>query len=96
MNSAAIFKIHTSFNLTGRGVVAYGHLIKGNVLPGYSSIIDFDGHSAKVTIKEIGMGRSDEEGNMSWGLILKFEDINLEKIAAVDRIKEQIITIYTD
>jgi hypothetical protein len=90
----AIFKVHTSFNLTGRGVVIYGHLIEGNVLPGSSSLIEINATHARVRILEVGMGRPDGEGNTPWGLILAFENKDLEKIAITDRIKEQVITIF--
>ena len=96
MDAAAIFKINTSFNITGRGIAAYGHVIEGKVLPGYSATIEIDGQPAKVKIKSLGMGRPDENGNMQWGLILEFENTAFEKIAATNRIKEQTIGVYPD
>ena len=96
MKPSATFKIKSSFNITGRGVTAYGCFVEGQVLPGYSTTIDINGHHANVKIKSFGMGRPDEDGNMQWGLILEFESAAIENIARTNRIKEQIITIYAD
>ena len=93
---SGIFKIKASFNLTNRGVVAYGHLVEGKGRVGSFFTVDIEGQPAKVIIKGTGMGREDEEGNMSWGLILDFEDSDLEKIAIINRIKEQTVQIYSD
>lgn len=96
MKPAATFKINTSFNLTKLGVTAYGHIIAGSVLPGYSATIDIDGQPAKVKIKRIGMGRPAQDGTMQHGLTLEFENTSLEQIAATQRIKEQTIPVYQD
>jgi hypothetical protein len=53
MKSAVTFKINTSFNITGRGLAAYGYVIEGKVLPGYSAIIDINGrYSQRQEISE--------------------------------------------
>ena len=95
-NPAASFKIRDSFNIITRGLAAYGIVLEGRILPGYSTIIDISGQPARVKIRSWGMGRADENGNMQWGLILEFENKELEKIARTDKIKEQIIAIYRD
>jgi len=91
---AATFKIYTSFNITTRGVVAYGIILDGKILLGYSAVIDINGQSARVRITGRDMGRVDDNGNMQLGLLLEFENKELEKIASIDKIKEQTIAIY--
>jgi hypothetical protein len=95
MKHVATFKILTSFNLTKLGVTAYGHIIEGKILSGFSATIDINGKPAKVRIKGLGMGRPDENGILNWCLILEFENSDLEKIAQIERIKEQTVALYT-
>jgi hypothetical protein len=88
------FKIRESFNITGRGIEIVGHFINGHPKVGSTSFVEIKGTSAKVKIIGTEVGQPGADGILPIGLLLSFENPNLENIAKSERIKEQTIEIF--
>jgi len=90
------FRIKESFNISRIGIVVSGYLLEGRppALGNYF-IVDIDGKPTTVQIKGIERGNFDSDGNIPWGLNLRFNDETLQKIAEKNRIKEQLVEIFS-
>ena len=91
------FRIKESFNISRHGVVVSGYLLEGQppALGDYF-IVDIDGKPATVQIRGTERGHFDADGNIPRGLTLRFNDETLEKIAEINRIKEQVVEIFSE
>ena len=96
MAKIGTFKIIESFNITGRGIVAFGHFIDGHAKVGSTSIVEINGTSANVKIIGIDIGNPGADDIIPFGLLLSFENPDLKNIAMSERIKEQTIEIVFD
>jgi hypothetical protein len=93
LNTIGVFKIRQSFNITNRGIVAFGHFIEGNARIGSLATIKVVDKLTPVKVTGIEKGNIDSDGNIPFGLLLSFEDKILEEIAKSERLKEQTIEI---
>lgn len=96
MAKIATFKISESFNITNRGIVVVGHFINGHAKVGSRSTVEIKGTSAKVRIIGIEVGKPGDEDILPFGLLLSFDNSDLENVAKMERIKEQTIEIDFD
>jgi len=90
-NQIAIFKIETSFNITGRGIVALGIFIEGMAKLGAKTSVLVNNKLTPVTITGIDWGKPNDEGVIKWGLLLHFDDEECKKIVQQSRLQEQEI-----
>ena len=93
MAKIGTFQIIESFNITNRGIVAFGHFINGHAKVGSTSIVEIKGTPANVKVIGIEIGRPGADDIIPFGLLLSFENPDLENIAKSERIKEQTIEI---
>jgi hypothetical protein len=94
MKRIGIYKIETSFDITGIGIVAIAQQIEGWAKPGSHTHLDIDG--VKVPVKIIGVewGKPGEDDIVRYGLAFSFPDEPLKEKVAKEKLKEQTIEIY--
>ena len=93
MNAIGTFKIETSFNVTGRGIIAVGQIIEGSSKLG--SFISIDISGKQEILKIIGIERGNPDGNniTRYGLLLSIDDSGRIKYIAENKLTEQIVEI---
>ena len=91
MRTIGVFKIQQSFNITQRGVVAFGYFTEGQ--PKIGSVTNINDKTAFVKVIGIEVGNIDNDGNLLFGLLLSFKDKDLEEIVKAERLKEQVVKI---
>ncbi|HWK02446.1 MAG TPA: hypothetical protein VNS58_02365 [Puia sp.] len=96
MRKIGIFQIKTSFNLSGRGIVAVGTFVEGKAPIGSTSHIAIEGRITTVKIRGIERGNPDAEGKLPFGLLLSFKDESFQKIVETVKLKEQTIDILAE
>jgi hypothetical protein len=79
--------------VSGRGIVAVGAIVEGDVLVGTTAKIEIDGKTTTVKIRGVERGNIDPDGKLPFGLLLSFNDDSMQKIAEVVILKEQTIDI---
>lgn len=89
----AMFKVETSFNITGRGIVVVGIVTKGTVRLGACANILINYKPVAVTVSGIEHGNPDDQGIVKFGLLLRFADEECKKLAKDNRLQPQTIVL---
>jgi translation elongation factor EF-Tu-like GTPase len=89
----AIFEVETSFNITGRGIVAVGKFIEGMAKLGAKTNVVVNDKLTPVTITGIEWGKLDDEGTIKFGLFLRFDDDECKKTVEQYRLQKQEIVL---
>jgi hypothetical protein len=96
MIKSGIFKIETSFNITGRGIVVVGQLLEGRLLIGSYISVNITGEDEMVKIIGVEWGKPDENDIVKWGALLKIEDPVRIKFIGENKIKEQVSILFKE
>ena len=84
MNKVGVFKIKDSFQITGRGLVALGHLIEGTVKVGQRISLQVDGQIFLLKISGVEFGKPKENQEPFLGLRISNDNpslnINLKNV----------------
>ena len=96
MTKIGSFKIETSFNITGRGIVVSGQVIEGVPLVGTFLSANISGEEEIIKIIGTEIGNPDANGIMKFGLLLSIEDPLRVKHIGENKIKEQVVSIFKD
>lgn len=94
MKRIGVYKIETSFNITGRGIIAVCQQIEGIRKIGSQTTLEIDRVKTIAKIVGYDMGKLGEDGIFRCGLLLSFLDDSLTKKVATEKLKEQIIEIF--
>ncbi len=94
MNKIATYRIETSFNITGRGIVAIGQLIEGFIKIGATTKIGFEKNFFTAQILDCDLSIRTKDNAPLSGLLLDFDDTAIKAEIANKKLKEQIIDIY--
>ena len=94
MKKIGTFKIETSFNVTGRGIVAVGQIIDWTPKFGKYISIDISGKQEILKITGIESGNPDKNGVVRFGLLLSIDDPVRNKYIADNKLSEQISNIF--
>ena len=94
MDRIGSFKVETSFNVTGRGIIAVCQQIDGTVKLGSHTILNFDGRVLQAKITGVDWGKLGDDGIIRWGLVLSFANESIKKRIEKQRLTEQTIEIF--
>ena len=89
----ATFEVETSFNISGRGIVALGKFVEGMAKLGAKTNVVVNDKLTPVTITGIDWGKPDNEGIIKFGLLLRFDDDECKKIVEQHRLQKQEIVL---
>ena len=92
IEGTATFEIETSFNITGRGIVALGTFTEGMTKLGAKATVVVNNEPTIVTIAGIDWGKPNE-GIIKWGLLLRFADDKCREYVEQNRLLRQKIVI---
>jgi hypothetical protein len=93
MKTIGTFKIESSFNVSGRGIIAVGQIIEG--IPKLGNFISKDISGKQEIIKIIGIerGSSNDNNIIRHGLFLYIDNPIRIKYIAENKLTEQIVEI---
>lgn len=96
MKKIGTYKIEASFYIPDRGIITVCQQIDGIVKLGSSTNIEFQG--AIIPAKIVGSYMPSLGDDEIWrcGILLRFEDGNLIKRIASEKLREQTIEIFVD
>jgi hypothetical protein len=94
MNKIGEYKIETSFNITGRGIVALCQKINGTIRIGAVTNIIFKEKVLCAQIIGYEQGNFDKDELMRYGLNLKFDDTSYINEIISEKLKEQYIEVF--
>lgn len=90
------FKIRTSFNLIGRGLVAIGDILEGNVNVGSCITLNTDSNRITLKIAGVDMGDDRSTGDYFVGLTFVYNNDDEKKHLSVLKLNEQIVEILEE
>jgi translation elongation factor EF-Tu-like GTPase len=90
----AKFKVETSFNITGRGIMALGTFTEGMAKLGAIANVVVNDKSTPVTIAGMEWGKPDDQGFIKCGLRLRFVDDECRMLVEQNRLQPQEIVIH--
>jgi hypothetical protein len=90
----AVYKVETSFNITGRGILALCQKLDGIIKLGSTTILNIDSINVPARIIGADWEKPGTDGILRCGLLLSFDDNAITEKVAKEKLKEQIIEVF--